>query len=66
MRRMQRIGEERGKLYGVRQVINLLFIVSALAGMFIFFKYNKQTGTYILIAACILKFIEVTLRLMRI
>lgn len=67
MRRMKRIGEdERGRLYGVRQVLNTLFILCAIVGMIFYFKASKDTGVYILIAACVLKFAEVTLRLMKI
>ena len=67
MRRMQRLGEseERGRLYGVRQLLNTLFILSALAGMLIYFKGSKDIGGYVLIASCVLKFAEVTLRLMK-
>lgn len=67
MRRMHRIGEDgqRGRLYGVRQVLNLLFILTALAGMLLFFKVSRDTGGYVLIASCVLKFAEVTLRLMK-
>ena len=67
MRRMQRIGEdeERGRLYGVRQVLNILFIITVLAGMLLYFKFSRDAGIYVLIASCILKFAEVTLRLMK-
>jgi hypothetical protein len=47
-------------------VLNTLFIVGAIVGMLLYFKADKDTGVYVLIASCILKFAEVTLRLMRI
>ena len=59
------IGEERGRFFGLRQVLNVLFIMTAIAGMLIYFKMSKQTGSYLLIASCVLKFAEVTLRLMK-
>lgn len=66
MRRMQRIGDnERGRYYGVRQVLNTLFILTAIIGMVLFFKVSKDSGTYLLIGSCVLKFAEVTLRLMK-
>lgn len=67
MRRMKRIGEEeRGRYYGLRQVLNTLFILTAIVGMVCYFKASRETGTYILIASCVFKFAEVTLRLMKI
>jgi len=66
MRRMERIGEERGRFFGLRQILNTLFILGAIAGMLFYFKADKDTGVYILIGSCILKFAEVTLRLMKI
>lgn len=62
---MDRIGEERGRYYGLRQVLNTLFILTAIVGMILYFKVSKQTGTYLLIGSCVLKFAEVTLRLMK-
>ena len=62
---MERLGEERGRFFAMRQVLNTLFILTALAGMFIYFKGNRDVGSYLLIACCVLKFAEVTLRLMK-
>ena len=63
---IERIGEERGKLFGLRQILNVLFILSAIAGMIVWFQVSKQVGTYLLIGACVLKFAEVTLRIIKI
>lgn len=62
---MDRIGEERGRYFMLRQILNTLFILTAIVGMVLYFKVSKQTGTYLLIASCVLKFAEVTLRLMK-
>ena len=63
---MDRIGEERGRFFMLRQVLNTLFILTAIAGMLLYFKCSRDVGTYLLIASCVLKFVEVTLRLMKI
>lgn len=57
--------EDRGQLHQVRQVLNLLFILGAIVGMVLYFKVNRDTGTYVLIGACVFKFVEVTLRIMK-
>jgi hypothetical protein len=63
---MPRIGEEeRGRFYTLRQILNTLFILTALIGMVLYFKSNRDLATYLLIASCIIKFMEVTLRLMK-
>ena len=62
---MDRIGEERGRYFLLRQILNTLFILTAIGGRVLDFKVSKQTGTYLLIASCVLKFAEVTLRLMK-
>jgi len=63
---MDRIGEARGRFFMLRQVLNTLFILTAIAGMLLYFKWSRDVGTYLLIASCVLKFVEVTLRLMKI
>ena len=63
---MDRIGEECGRFFMLRQVLNTLFILTAIAGMLLYFKWSRDVGTYLLIASCVLKFVEVTLRLMKI
>lgn len=66
MRRMKRIGEEHGSMYGIRQVLNTLFVISVIIGIVLYLKVDRNVGTYTLIGACVLKFVEVTLRLMKI
>ena len=62
---MERIGEERGRFFMLRQVLNTLFILMAIAGMLVYFKGSRDVAVYLLIASCVLKFAEVTLRLMK-
>ncbi len=62
---IDRIGEERGRFFVLRQVLNTLFILTALVGMLLYFKWSRDIGTYLLIASCVLKFAETTLRIMK-
>jgi hypothetical protein len=57
--------EDRGGMHQLRQVLNLVFILGAILGMVLYFKAGRDTGTYVLIGACVFKFVEVTLRIMK-
>ena len=50
----------------VRNWLNLIFVVGAASGMLVFYLYNRDMGTYIILGSMVFKFIEVTLRLMKI
>ncbi len=49
----------------LRNILNTIFIIGALAGMATYYWGNKDTGTYIILAAMTFKFIEVTVRLLK-
>ena len=57
--------EDNGKLRNLRQVLNVVFILGAIAGVTVWLKGNQETGTYILIGASVFKFVELTLRIMK-
>ena len=50
----------------VRNWLNLIFVVGAASGMLVFYLQNRDMGTYIILGSMVFKFIEVTLRLMKI
>lgn len=50
----------------LRNWLNLIFVIGAAAGMAVYFLSNKETGTYIILASMVFKFIEVVLRMMKI
>ena len=52
-------------LKAIRNWMNLIFILGALIGMYVFYSINRETGTYIILAAMILKFIESGLRMIK-
>lgn len=58
--------ENRGKTFVLRQWLNLLFIVLAIVGMILWYSYSHDVGAYMLIAASVFKFVELSLRIMKI
>lgn len=50
----------------LRNWLNFIFVIGAATGMLVYFLSNKETGTYIILASMVFKFIEVVLRLMKI
>jgi hypothetical protein len=49
----------------VRNWMNTVFIFSALIGMYLYYTGNRETGTYVILAAIVLKFCESALRIMK-
>lgn len=49
----------------IRNWLNLIFIIGAAVGMYLFYAGNRETGTYIILASMILKFIESGLRMIK-
>jgi len=56
---------DEGRLRKLRMWLNIFFMLGALAGMAVYTWYDHNIGVYILIAASVLKFIELTLRMMK-
>lgn len=56
---------DEGRLRVLRMWLNIVFILGALIGMAVFTWMSRQTGIYILIGASVLKFVELTLRMMK-
>ena len=57
--------KDEGRTYRLRQWMNIVFILAALVGMGVYFWSNHTLGLYIVGAACVVKFIELTLRMMK-
>jgi hypothetical protein len=49
----------------IRNWLNTIFIIGAAVGMYLFYTGNRQTGTYIILASMVIKFIESGLRMMK-
>lgn len=53
------------RLFKIRNVLNILFMVIAIVGVAIYFLSSHNVGIYVILAACVLKFVECSLRLIR-
>jgi hypothetical protein len=49
----------------VRNWLNFLFIVGAIAGMFLYYKVSRETGIYVILGSMMIKFTESALRMMK-
>ena len=49
----------------IRNWLNLIFILGAAIGMYIYYTGNRETGKYIILASMIIKFIESGLRMIK-
>lgn len=56
----------RNRMLKVRNWLNLIFIVLAIAGMVIFYVGNQETGKMCIYIAIAIKFIESAIRLLRV
>ena len=52
-------------LRAIRNWLNLIFIIGAAVGMYMFYMSNRETGTYIILASMVIKFIESGLRMIK-
>ncbi|MBO5603484.1 MAG: hypothetical protein IJL29_08700 [Prevotella sp.] len=57
--------EEQDKYAMLRQLLNVIFMVGAIIGMFVYFKYSHSVGGGIIICSMLFKVIECVLRLMK-
>ena len=57
--------KDEGSMRRLRNWLNIVFIVGALAGMACFMWADREVGVYVLIGASVFKFVELTLRLMK-
>jgi len=58
-------GEGGNGLRTLKNVLNTLFVVGAIAGLLWYFFKDRQEGTIVILCSMVPKMIEVVLRLMR-
>ena len=56
---------ENSPLRTLRQWMNGLFILGAAGGMLLYFLGNREIATYVLLGACVFKFVELAIRMMK-
>ena len=49
----------------IRNILNIIFMAGAIVGLCFYFSGHKETGTYIILASMIIKFIESGLRMIK-
>lgn len=55
---------EKGRFFKLRNVLNIVFIILALAGFYIYYKGDQTTSWSVLIAAVVVKGVECVLRIL--
>lgn len=55
--------KDTGHLRGIRQWLNIIFILGAIVGMLWYVTADRDTAIYIMIGAVVFKFVELTLRI---
>ena len=56
---------DQGPTFVLRQWLNVLFIVGAIVGIILVYTHSRDLGIYVFIGAGVLKFIELSLRLLK-
>jgi hypothetical protein len=47
----------------IRNIMNFVFMLGAVIGLIVYFSHSKETGTYIILCAMVVKFFEAALRM---
>lgn len=58
-----KLDRNKGRFFKIRNWLNIIFILAAVAGMAISYFCNSTIGFIVIIAAIVLKFVECILRL---
>ena len=58
-----KLDRNKGRFFKIRNWLNIIFILAAVAGMAISYFGNSTIGFIVIIAAIVLKFVECILRL---
>ncbi len=56
---------DNGPTFVLRQWLNIIFLVGAVAGIIAMYTCSRETGIYIFLGASVLKFIELALRMLK-
>lgn len=64
-RRHSRRSDNSRKYTGLRQILNVIFMLGAISGLCIYFFYNQTYGTIIILISMMFKFVECAFRLIK-
>ena len=48
----------------IRNWLNFVFIIGAIAGLLLYYKVSRETGLYVILGSMLIKFSESALRMM--
>lgn len=57
--------DSRGRYAVLRQILNIVFMVGAVAGVIVYLNGNRTVGIVIILASMVFKFVECVLRLLK-
>lgn len=63
--RHHRRDAQSDKYFKIRNILNIIFMIGALAGVLVLYFYDKTVGTVIILVSMVLKMTECCFRLMR-
>lgn len=50
----------------IRNWLNFIFIIAAIAGMYLYYASSKEMGIYVILGAILIKFTESALRMLKV
>lgn len=56
---------DEDKIFKLRQILNIIFMLGAVAGIIVYFAFDHFFGTVTILAAMVFKMIEYIIRFMR-
>ena len=60
-----RRGEKDDRYIVLRNILNIIFMVGAVAGLIVYFKVSQDTGTIIILISMVFKIVECVFRFMK-
>lgn len=61
----RRHGERNDKYIVLRNILNLIFMIGAVIGVIVYYKWSHDTGTIIILVSMIFKIVECVFRFMK-
>lgn len=61
----RRRGDGEDRYLRLRNILNVIFMLGALAGVSVYFQWDKNTGTIIILVSMVFKIVECVFRFMK-
>ncbi len=53
------------RFIGLRNILNLIFMLGALCGVLVYFMFDSQIGTIVILSSMVFKFVECVFRFIK-